>query len=234
MSTNDIYSMKNEPSGGATGEERRPGHREVVDRLPHLNGPFLSSKVGKRHNTGISHYKNAALISISDKAAPTLVSKKTASSLPSLLDPKHYNDHPASPRRRPSEAPDALRTLQGAQKGDHYDSLAQKKNPDPTYYNQKTTEGCGSLALLIEDDEPDYDEVEEEEEESVRARGGSAGGVIGSGRPLPYQLAAVAGKVSSGGRGQHTVSVMSESYEDMSGMEDFIESYKSATSTTPL
>ena len=92
-----------------------------------------------------------------------LISKKTASSLPSLLDPKHYNDA-ASPRRHPKEAPDTLRGSQG-QHGDHYDSLAQRKTFDHAYYNQKTTASTGSLALLIEDDEPDCDEVDEEEEE---------------------------------------------------------------------
>ena len=233
MSNNDIYSMKAETSGATPGEDRGGGKREVVGRLPHLNGPYFSSKVGKRHDGGgISHYKNAALIAISDKSVPMLVSKKTASSLPSLLDPKHYNDA-ASPRRRPKEAPDTLRGSQG-QHGDHYDSLAQRKTSDHAYYNQKTTVSTGSLALLIEDDEPDYDEVdEEEEEEASRARGGSEGGGTGGTRHLLYPLTA-AGKLAGAARQQNCISVMSECYEDMSGMEDFIESYKSATSVTPL
>ena len=216
MSHNDIYSMKPEP----------------VDRLPHLNSPFLSSKVGRRDESGIGHYKNAALISISDRTTPMLISKKTAASLPSLIDPKHYHDT-ASPRRRPNEAPDTLRSSK-PHNGDLYDTLAKK--PDATYYNQSGSAAApmlssGSLARLIEDEEPDYDEVDEEEEEvaSIRGRGDSAG----STRPLAaYPLAPR--KLLGAARQHNCVSVMSESYEDMSGMEDFIESYKSATSTTPL
>ena len=227
MSHNDIYSMKPEPATGIG-----DGVHHEVNRLPHLNGPFLSSKVGGRDESGIGHYKNAALISISDRTTPMLISKKTAASLPSLIDPKHYHNT-ASPRRRPNEAPDTLRSSK-PQKGDLYDTLA-KKTPDPTYYNQLGTgapmESSGSLARLIEDEEPDYDEVDEEDEEaaSIRGRGDSAG----STRPLAaYPLAAR--KLFGAARQQNCVSVMSESYEDMSGMDDFIESYKSATSTTPL
>lgn len=225
MSNNDIYSMSHTAG-------REEGVHHEVDRLPHLNGPFLSSKVGRRDESGMGHYKNAALIAISDRAAPMLVSKKMAASLPSLLDPQNYHDA-GSPRKCPNEAPDSVRSYSQGQKGDVYDRLAKKK-PDPTYYNQMggapNMEASGSLARLIEDEEPDYDEVEEEEERaaSIRGRGDSTG----STRPLAYPVAS--GKLLSAARKQNCISVMSESYEDMSGMEDFIESYKSAASAAPL
>ena len=91
-------------------------------------------------------------------------------------------------------------------------------------------ESSGSMARLVEDEEPDYDEVDEEEEdEGLRGRGDSAG----STQPLTYPLGPRK-LLGAPARQQNCVSVMSESYEDMSGMDDFIESYKSATSVTPL
>lgn len=207
MSNNDMYFAN--PDAASIGGEG------ILDRPSHQNGP-----VSKRDDT--AHYKNAALISISDRTTPMLVFKKTAASLPSLIDPKYYHDA-VSPQRRANEAPGAVRSTQ-QNDGDHYDTLAQKK-PNPTYYNH--TEKGSTLALLVEDDEPDYDEVADDEEDSSRVRGGSEGQAAAGTRQPNKSFAA--NKILNAVRNQNTVSVMSESYEDMSGMEDFIESYKSGT-----
>ena len=220
MSHNNIYSMQT--------DNDVPSARVEVhvdsDRAPYINGTGYHSKAEKIDESKSAHYKNAALISISERAEPTLVSKKTAASLPSLIDPKFYHDS-ASSQRRSKEAPGAVR---GAKTEDHYDSLAKKK-ADPTYYNQAQINGSHG-ALLVEDDEPDYDEVDDEEETTSKPPG-SGGGISGSKYTASNSKSAAHNKHTSVGKMN---SVASESYEDMSGMEEFIESYKSSTSGTVL
>lgn len=213
MSNNDVYSMKT-----SVGE----GHPFYTDRdrAPQVTEP---TKVGKKDGI-TSHYKNAALISIPEKALPTLVPNKTAASLPSLLDPTLYHVS-ASPRKQAKEAPGAVRSAKKPNSSDHYDSLARKK-ADPTYYNDSShnldqqyyntciSGSCGSLALLVEDNEPDYDEVADEAVPKAKPHRG------GSGKQGDMLC-------TTAGREDNCISVASESYEDMSGMEDFIESYKS-------
>lgn len=187
MSTNDIYSM-NTNAG--------PSHTAGPARM---NGLTHQTKVGKNKKRN-AHYQNAALIVISDRAGPKLVPKPTAASLPSLLDPGLYHGS-SSPRKQ-----------RNAKTSDDYDTLARKK-PNPTsstntnqsYY--KHTPVNASPARLVEDNEPDYDEVDDDVETT----------------PKPY-----GGENTEFGRPNNCVSVVSESYEDMSGMDDFIESYKSS------
>ena len=220
MSHNDIYSMHTDNDIPSTGVEV---HIDS-DRAPYTKGSGYYSKAEKIDESKSAHYKNAALISISERKAPTLVSKKTAVSLPSLIDPKFYHDSSSS-QRRPNEAPGAVR---GAQTEDHYDTLAKKKT-DPTYYNQAQING-NHAALLVEDNEPDYDEVDDEEETASKPRG-RVGGISRSKHAASNSKSAVYNKHASAGKQN---SVASESYEDMSGMEEFIESYKSSTSGTVL
>lgn len=195
MSTNDIYSM-NTNAG--------PSHTAGPARM---NGLTHQTKVGNNKKRN-AHYQNAALIVISDRAGPKLVPKPTAASLPSLLDPELYHGS-SSPRKQ-------LNKVQGAvRNADDYDTLARKK-PNPTssnntnqsYYNH--TPVNASPARLVEDNEPDYDEVDDDVETTPKPYGGENAEVDEFGRP------------------NNCVSVVSESYEDMSGMDDFIESYKSS------
>ena len=217
MSNNKVYSGN--PDVPSMGGERYP------EIFLHLNG-----QASKRDERNTSHYKNAALISISDRSAPSLVSKKTAASLPSLIDPKHYHN-PLSPKKRANEAPGAIKSIQ-QNGGDLYDTLAQKKSSSPTYYYNQGS----STALLVEDNEPDYDEVYEEEDSlaELRVRGGSDGRSTGGRKHHHHNVPFVVDKYLNAPRQQNAVSVVSESYEDMSGMEDFIESYKSSIAGTTL
>ena len=220
MSHNDIYSMQTDIDVPSAGVEVHVDS----DRAPYINGLGYYSKAGKKDESKPLHYTNTALISISERAAPTLVPKKTAASLPSLIDPKFYHES-VSLQRRPNEAPGAVR---GAQNKDLYDTLAKKK-PDPTYYNQAQVSGSRA-ALLVEDDEPDYDEVDEEDETTSKPRG-RGNGVSGSKHAALNSKSAAHNKHMTVGKQN---SVASESYEDMSGLEEFIDSYKSSTAGSVL
>lgn len=199
MSTNDIYSMNTNAGDGY------PSHTAGPARM---NGLSHQTKAGN-NKKGNAHYQNAALIVISDRAGPKLVPKPTAASLPSLLDPGLYHGS-SSPRKQLNKAP------RNAKTSDDYDTLAQKKKPNPTssnnpnqsYYNH--TPVNASPARLVEDNEPDYDEVDDDLETT----------------PKPYGRENA--KFDEFGRPNNCVSVVSECYEDMSGMDDFIDSYKSS------
>lgn len=194
MSTSDIYSMNTSAGDGY------PSHKAGPARM---NGFSHQTKVGNNKKRN-AHYQNAALIVISDRAGPTLVPKPTAASLPSLLDPGLYHGS-SSPRKPLNKSPGATRNAKTSE--DQYDTLARKK-PNPTYSNNTNefyynhTPVNATPARVVEDNEPDYDEVDDDLETT----------------PKPYEF----------GRQNNVVSVVSESYEDMSGMDDFIDSYKSS------
>ena len=217
----ESYSMSNHDTFSASAEFTRAGAEWYPEKRPlPLNGAPYHSKVEKKDEIG--HYKNAALIALSGRTAPPSMSKKIASSLPSLLDPTHYNDS-TSPRRRPNEAPGAMRVPGN---DDLYDTLAKKKHV-PTYTNQ--TGSSAAVALQMEDDDPDYDEVDDDEEDDSfpdAHHGARFGGKFSAPK------ATAKGKHASPRKNQNYV--VSESYEDMSGMEDLIESLKSSTTVTAL
>lgn len=219
----ESYSTPNHDTFSASTEFASTGTEGK--RPLHLNGANYNSRTEKKDGSDIAHYKNAALIALTGRAAPTPMSKVTASSLPSLLDPTHYNDR-TPPKRRPNEAPGAVRV---AQNDDLYDTLAKKKKV-PTYHNQTRTPG--SVALHMEDDDPDYpdyDEVDDDEEEDSFPDT-HIGSRLAS--KFPATKATGKGKHASPRRNQNYV--VSESYEDMSGMEDLIESLKSSATFTAL
>ena len=205
-STNDLYTMQAEMTSAEPGEERRP----ELDIPIYLNGPGYKLKVKEEE----AHYRNAALLSIAERrVAPTGL--PTTTSLPSLLDPKHYNNSVSS-RRHTNET--------STQKGDLYDTLARNKTSSPTYYNQ--TKNSASVALEMGEDEPDYDEVYDEEEVPPSNMFNSR----------PSQTSAKSGKPNRAGRNpnKYSLGIMSEGYEDMSSIDDFIESFKSAKVATAL
>ena len=227
MSNNDIYSMATDVT--SVGRDGHPvymdpgrAHESITASPSHL-----LTKKGKRDEN--AHYKNAAMISISEKAVPMLV-PTTGGLLQSLTDSKHCNKN-ASPRRQAKPKQQPTTSAEGLQKPgpDYYDSLAGNKS-GPTYYNHSSESdspyynhppvngSSASLAMLVEDDEPDYDEVDDEAETAA---------VSADSRPAnPATDAANRRKRFNSADKRSAASVASEAYEDMSGMDEFIESYK--------
>ena len=249
--------MGNTGTHKASGRGQHPLHPLPMDsefgmgaegtESPYYNESALKGWTEEDKSTGYN--RGAAARPRQPAVLPTtpLLPPKSSTHAGNRNDSYYYNDSAIKSHQRTQDKGKATygkERLGKPKKGPDYDTLAEKDKdgPEPTYYNHvgdteppyynhPPTNGSRSTTTMpwpVEDDEPDYDEVDDEDTSSSKRASGHSFDQPASrqNRHAPPQARAGASGFAHNLVGLSAGTYDSECYEDMAGLDEFVESLK--------